>query len=146
MSSTETVYLVSCVAKKLAAPAPAKDLYVSEWFLRARRYVESTGCPWFILSPKYGLVAPDQVLLPYEQTLKTIGVAERRMWARHVQAQMDTQLPPCQHIVIFAGMRYREFLLPYFEQRSLQVEIPMEGLTIGKQLSWFGHHRPLPVR
>ncbi len=59
MSSDRTVYLVSCVGKKRTSPAPAKDLYVSEWFLRVRRCVEATSCRWFILSAKYGLVPPE---------------------------------------------------------------------------------------
>src|SRR5690606_9611227 len=36
-------YWVSCVSGKLSRPAPAKDLYISDWFLKARRYVESKG-------------------------------------------------------------------------------------------------------
>jgi hypothetical protein len=60
-----TTYLVSCVSKKGAAAASAKNLYVSEWFLRVRRYVEATGCPWFILSAKYGLIDPNQIIAPY---------------------------------------------------------------------------------
>lgn len=146
MSNAETVYLVSCVGKKLATPAAAQDLYASEWFLRARRYVKATGCPWFVLSAKYGLVASDKVLPPYEHTLNTKGIAERRAWARHVQQQMDTQLPPTQRIAIFAGKRYREFLLPYLQRRCPQVEVPMETLAIGEQLSWFGHHTAARVR
>lgn len=140
MPADHTIYLVSCVSKKRAAPSPAKDLYRSEWFLRARRYVEATGSPWFILSAKYGLVPPDQVLAPYEQTLNTMGVADRRAWARRVQAQMDHDLPHTQRIVVFAGQRYREYLMAYLHRRGFTVEIPLEGLGIGEQLSWFGRH------
>lgn len=143
MSSNDTVYLVSCVGKKQAITMHAKDLYVSEWFLRARRYVEATGCRWFILSAKYGLVAPDQTLAPYEQTLNTMGIVDRRTWARHVQTQMDEQLPNTERIVVLAGIRYREFLLEYFHRRGIAVEIPLEGLGIGEQLSWLGRHLPM---
>jgi hypothetical protein len=61
---TTTVYLVSCVARKRHVAAPAKDLYLSVWFRKARAYVESFGCPWFILSAERGLVRPDQILAP----------------------------------------------------------------------------------
>ena len=36
-------YLVACVGQKLSEPAPARDLYTSSWFLKARVYVERTG-------------------------------------------------------------------------------------------------------
>ena len=36
------------------------------WFYKARTYVERTGRPWFVLSAKYGLVHPDEVIAPYD--------------------------------------------------------------------------------
>ena len=134
--AADTVYLVSCVGKKRSEPTLAKDLYVSRWFLLARAYVEATGCPWFILSAKHGLVAPDQMLAPYEQTLNTMSVVERRAWASRIQAQMEQQLPATSRIVVFAGLRYRKNLIDYLRQRAPVVEVPMEGLPIGKQLQW----------
>jgi hypothetical protein len=131
-----TVYLVSCVSKKRESPTPARDLYASELFRRARAYVEATGCPWFILSAKYGLVAPDEVIAPYDETLNSMGVTERQGWAETVQKQMDARLPDAERIVILAGQRYREFLMPYLRRRAAAVEVPMEHLRIGEQISW----------
>jgi uncharacterized protein DUF6884 len=136
------VYLVSCVAAKRTYATRAKDLYVSEWFRRARDYVEAIGGPWFVLSAKYGLVAPDEVLEPYEQTLNTMSIAERRAWAARVQHQMDERLRQVDRIAVLAGQRYREFLMDYLRRRAPIVEVPLEGLRIGEQLSWFGHHGP----
>ena len=74
-----TIYLVSCVSRKRATPHRAKDLYISDWFLKARAYVEDTHSPWFILSAEYGLVPPDKVLAPYERTLNKMGVGSQCM-------------------------------------------------------------------
>ena len=137
-SSVRDVYLVSCVSKKRASPTVAKDLYVSAWFLKARRYVEATCCPWFILSAKYGLLSPEQVIAPYERTLNTMGVAARRAWAIRVEAQMDERLPVTDRIVVLAGIRYREFLMDYLERRADVVEVPITGLRSGEQLRWLG--------
>ena len=63
------LFLVSCVKTKLPRRAAAKDLYISDWFRKARACVESTGCPWAILSAEYGLLHPDEVIRPYEKTL-----------------------------------------------------------------------------
>jgi hypothetical protein len=132
-----TVYLVSCVSQKKGFPAPARDLYVSEWFRRACRYVEATGDPWFILSAEYGLISPDQLLAPYERTLNRMGVVERRAWAARVRQQMTESLPRVDRIVVLAGQRYREFLMDDLRRRAAKVEVPLSGL-IGEQLSWFG--------
>lgn len=63
------VVLISCVKTKLEVPAAAKDLYVSPLFLKERRYAESSGRPWFILSAEHGLVGPEEWLAPYERYL-----------------------------------------------------------------------------
>jgi hypothetical protein len=133
-------FLVSCVGEKVRRPAKAKDLYASTWFTKARAYVESYGDPWFILSAEYGLVDPETVIAPYEKTLNTMGVHERRQWAARVIDQFAARLPDCEKIVILAGARYREFLMDYLNTRANKVEVPLEGLRIGEQLSWLGSH------
>lgn len=87
----------------------ARELYASEWFVRARQYVERHGGRWFILSAKFGLVAPEQHIEPYEQTLNEMAIPERRAWARRVRSQMDVSLPAGGRCVVLAGRRYREF-------------------------------------
>ncbi|MEZ5645025.1 MAG: hypothetical protein R3E99_07720 [Burkholderiaceae bacterium] len=83
-----TVYLVSCVSQKGERACEARDLYVSDLFRKARRYAEASGCLWFVLSAEHGLVAPGQVIAPYERTLNTMKVADRRLWAERVAAQL----------------------------------------------------------
>jgi hypothetical protein len=141
---SRTVYLISCVSRKLKTPARAQDLYVSSWFLKARDYVSKTGSPWFILSAEYGLVPPDRVIAPYERTLHAMRKPERQEWAGRVQALLDTMLPIVDRIIVLAGMRYREFLMGNLRRRVPTVEIPMEGLTIGRQLQFLSD-APHPV-
>ena len=135
-----TVYLVSCVGQKRSQPAAARDLYRSAWFMKARSYVEASGRPWFILSAEYGLVAPDTVIEPYEKTLNTMGVAARREWAAMVARQLCEEVRRADRIVVLAGARYREFLMPVLSRMADVVEVPMEGLRIGEQLRWLTGH------
>ena len=142
---SRTVHLVSCVGLKRSEPSAAKDLYVSDWFKKARMYVEAAGGRWFILSAEHGLVEPDTKIAPYEKTLNTMPIGERREWAMKVRTQMDEGLPDLSRAVFLAGQRYREFLIGYFEERKIEVVIPMAGLKIGEQLSWLAKHLPPPV-
>jgi len=48
----------------------AKDLYVSTLFFGRRSFVERSCGQWWILSAEHGLVHPDEVLGPYDVTLK----------------------------------------------------------------------------
>ncbi len=144
-SSATAVYLVSCVSQKRKQVCRARELYVSDWFLKARRYAEASGCRWFILSAEYGLVAPDQVIAPYERTLNTMPVAERRAWAERVSERLAAAVPEVSHVVFLAGKRYREFLARYLTDRGVAVSVPMERLRFGEQLSWLGQYSPPPL-
>src|SRR5688500_13656795 len=106
-------HLVSCVGQKQSQAAKAQDLYVSEWFKKARAFVEARSSPWFIRSAEHGLVDPKQVSAPYQKTLNEMGVRDRRAWAEKVIAQMEEELPQCEEIVILAGARYRQLLVDY---------------------------------
>ena len=139
MGRGPTTYLVACVGKKCGHAMPAKELYLSDWFGRARAFVERHEGRWFILSAKWGLVAPEQSIEPYDQTLNEMAIAQRRQWAHNVQSQMDVSLPLRGRCVVLAGRRYREFLMPYLAERYT-VEVPMEGLAIGRQLQWLATH------
>lgn len=134
------VFLVSCVSQKKNVPLAAKELYDSAWFQRARMYVESTGSPWFILSAKYGVVDPEAVIEPYNETLNTMSVHRRREWSKKVLSELRKHLQSTDKVVIFAGIKYREFLLRELRSLCSSVEVPMEGLRIGEQLSWLGKH------
>lgn len=137
-----TVYLVSCVSQKRAWECVASDLYVSDWFCKVRRYAEASGCSWFILSAEHGLVQPNRVIAPYELTLNTMGVADRRAWAKRVAQNLAQAVPNLSHVVFLAGFRYREFLAQYLADRGIAISVPMEGLRIGEQLSWLKTHSP----
>lgn len=136
MSRKQTVYLLSCVSRKSARRARARDLYQSPWFRKARAFVEKTTVPWFILSAKYGLLHPDRVISPYDQTLSLMTAAERRSWAGRVIRQMNKHLPRSDRIVVLAGVRYRQHLMAYLRQHAPKVSVPLAGMGIGRQLQW----------
>lgn len=128
--------LVSCVSVKQSTAAPARNLYVSTWFQKARACVEALGCPWYILSAKHGLLDPGSTIDPYDETLKAMPVYRRRTWARGVIEDLAPRLAGADTVTLFAGMAYREFLEPELRERGLTLHVPMQGMRIGQQLSW----------
>lgn len=135
-----TICLVSCVDAKRPTSAPASNLYVSAWFLKAREFAQNRSQAWYILSAKYGLVRPDDVIEPYEQTLNRMSRAERLRWATLVFSNLKRLICAADQVTILAGQRYREFLVPFLRGTCIQVSVPMEGLTIGRQLQWLDRH------
>ena len=130
------IYLLSCVGQKRSAPLHARDLYTFPLVPQGSHLCGRDGQPWFILSAQYGLVHPDEMIAPYDLTLNTMPVADRRQWASRVLTQLEQHLNGIRSVTFLAGRRYREFLEPSLRSRGLVVSIPMEGLRIGEQLSW----------
>jgi hypothetical protein len=137
------VGLVGCVKTKRQEAAPAQDLYVSPLFRSRRSYVEGTCDRWFILSAKHGLVPPDEVLNPYEDSLNEKSAAAKRDWATSVLTQLRAALGVGgTTFEIHAGSSYRNFgLVELLRQGGATVEIPAEHLSQGEQLAFYGQSR-----
>lgn len=135
VDATPPVYLVACVSQKLDRRAPAADLYRSDWFRKARTYVEETGACWYVLSAAHGLVKPSQRLAPYDATLRDLTAAERRLWGEKTTRQLRRAIGPrhAGQIVFLAGRLYREPLLAFAGARAV---VPMLGMGIGQQKAW----------
>ena len=65
------VIVVPCTQEKIwsenpgAGRVPARDAYTRPDFLAWRKHAEQSGCPWFILSTRYGLTAPETLIENY---------------------------------------------------------------------------------
>ncbi len=128
------VVLISCVSKKLGQRAKAEDLYVSNLFRLNMKYAKSLLPDHiFILSAKHGVLGLYEEIEPYDETLNKMSVDRIKAWAgmvvRQLSGKVDLQR---DHFIILAGEKYRKYLIPHL--RSF--EIPLQGLTIGKQLHY----------
>jgi len=124
------------VKQKLTVPAEARDLYISSLFRAMRRYAETHADTWYILSAKFGLLSPHQIVSPYELTLVDMTADERKRWATDVSGELLTLLPPGAGVMFLAGERYREHLEPFLTRHGFVVHVPMRGLPIGRQLTF----------
>ncbi len=134
--------LVGCVKKKTVVPMAARDLYLSALFLGRRPFVERSCGEWWILSAKHGLVHPDEVLAPYDVTLKDASRPARKDWSEQLLSTIDKRIRPEPDDVfeIHAGAEYREFgLTAGLLARGCLIENPTEGLGLGKQLQFYSN-------
>lgn len=135
---SRTLVLVACVSQKLDCEAMACELYVSDWFKKARRYARVTG-DMMILSAEHGLVDPDDIIEPYDTTLNDMTHLERLQWAARVVAQLEGLLAERKYdrVIVLAGRNYRDNLITYLDAKfgTNNVEVPLAGLGIGQQKS-----------
>ena len=140
-----TIGLVGCAAAKLQRPAPARDLYVSQLFKKAATYADQHSDRWYVLSAKYGLVAADDEIEPYDAKLGHKSGPPIWDWAQDVAAQLRVALLDDTDIelLVLAGEQYRTCL----RFVDYPARVPMEGMGIGQQLGYLTReltiaHRP----
>jgi predicted RNA-binding Zn-ribbon protein involved in translation (DUF1610 family) len=127
------ICLVSCSGPKLPHPAPARDLYTSRLFKKARAYAERRCDDWAILSALHGLVLPDQVIAPYDCRLPG-RQDELAMWGNRVGLQIGQAFRPQDRFVILAGADYADALPREIRVRSEQ---PLRGVhPVGRRERW----------
>jgi len=130
------VGLVSCSKAKLAEPAPARALYEPSYvFARSKVYVEQRCDAWWILSAKHGLVHPDTVLAPYDETLSKMPKAARDSWAACVRETLRKRYAGIRvKFLLMAGQLYAKAV------EGLAVEEPLKGLSTGHRRRWLAQH------
>ena len=132
--------LVGCVKQKAHSAQKAEDLYISTLFSGRRSYVEANCDEWWILSALHGLVGPKEELAPYEFTLKTLGVRDRRDWTSQLLIEIKEWIHPLrgETFEVHAGAEYRNFGLTNGLTRiGCNVVVPTEGMPIGSQLKFY---------
>ena len=134
-----TVLLVTCVKSKRSTPSAAKDLYTSQLFLKQRAYAEAAGLPWFILSAKHGLVAPDEWLAPYERYLPDTPPSYRDAWGRWVVARLELLHGTLAGttIEVHASDAYICAVEPPLRAAGAAIYAPLAGLALGERLQWY---------
>lgn len=131
-----TVCLVACTSRKGDQPAPAEFIYRSPLFSAARSYAEKRADQWFILSAKHGLLSPNDVIDPYNESLMSQSDSQRQKWARRVHKAFTARVPTVGRVIFLAGSAYRSHLAPRFEEEGRETSAPMSTLGIGSQVAW----------
>lgn len=138
------ISLVGCVKAKRSGTHAAKDLYASPLFRGRRRWVERSGMPWWILSAKFGLVAPDRPIPSYDQTLNEMSRSERATWGSWVLEDLRQELGSFEgsRVEIHAGALYVGAIQPGLASGRATVSVPTAGLGVGEQLRFYKRGAP----
>lgn len=130
------VGLVSCSKAKLDRAAPARELYSASYvFERSARYVERLCDEWWVLSAKHGLVAPDTVLEPYDETLMGARTSTRKAWAQSVRDELRRRYGDRPvRFVLMAGRSYAGAV------EGFDSDEPLAGLGTGHRRQWLAQH------
>ena len=117
------VMLVSCGKRKSTKPCQAKEMYNSSRFQCLKSIAEQFGLEWYILSAKYGLLSPNEVIEPYDLSLAMCPLEEQISWAvrtanQLLKADNDTAF------FIVADALYSQHIVPMLHDAGHSVSAP----------------------
>lgn len=95
--------------------------------------------PWYILSAKFGLLAPDDVIGPYDVYLADQSPGYKKAWGEFVTAQLEQRERDLagRAIEVHAGAAYADPLPAPFAARKAMLVTPLAHLRRGEQLAWY---------
>lgn len=129
---------VACSKTKSTLRRRAAALYTSALFRKSLLSAIDRSEKVYILSAKHGLLDCNDVIEPYDVTLKTMKRAERIAWGERVGRQLDTVLRPRDTGVFFCGEEYLTPLRFDLERVKAIIESPLGALSLGPRLSLLG--------
>jgi hypothetical protein len=135
------IALVACAKRKLEELAPAEKMYTSPLFRKAKQHAEEGFDQWFILSAKFGLLKPSDIISPYDLTLKDLPKGARREWANMVAQAVRSECSGDAEIHILGGEAYSHPLSELLSEAGFNVKLPLHGLSLGRQLQWYDGRR-----
>lgn len=153
----QTLALIGCGKKKREFACEARELYAGPLFAAQRDWAEANADAYFIASAKHILLTPEQVIEPYDLSMRDLPADKRRDRANQIRGQFHGRwIEYCEfaksgprpedpriavkrpRVVLLAGADY---LTGFFDNRQrgfdgMGFETPLQGLGIGQQLQW----------
>lgn len=121
----DKIALIACVKDKQDRPMFAWEMYQGEDFKSWWKDAEQRGAHFiYILSGKYGLLHPEQIIEPYDFNLNEASEDEQKAWAKAVLDKLrqhhDLQK---DHFIIYANEHYRKYLVPNMTSYEVPFDI-----------------------
>jgi len=133
----EKLIIVSCGKAKVwdrsasaATAVPAKDAYSSSLFKLCRRYAESEGCVWMILSAKYGFLHPSQLISNYNISF---GQSDEAITTEELRTQWSARCSHVRQLCSLAGASYNERLAQVVPA-NVSIECPLRGMNLFQRM------------
>lgn len=129
---------VACSKTKSARRRPAAALYTSTLFRKSLLAAIDRSEKVYILSAKHGLLDCNDVIEPYDVTLKRMKRAERIAWGERTGPQLEAVLRPHDTAVFLCGEEYLAPLRHDLDRLKATIEDPLGALSLGPRLSLLG--------
>jgi hypothetical protein len=132
----KTIFIITCSSQKIKTESPARDLYLSERFILAKKLADEYADQWFIISAKYGLLEPDQVVAPYDKNLKELSLQEYKLWSEKNIRKLDYCLTEKINFICLGEEEYFLDIETYLLRQGNTINIPFRHIEKDNRVPW----------
>lgn len=143
-----TLAIIPCTNQKSDEPGPAREVWIGGHFQLTLMHVEEFFDEVRIMSFKYGMITPDQVIEPYDMNIHMEPLPVRVRWKRMVMQQIQDLVETYQPSVVglYVGKADQDWLIKTFGGRGAKVIIPWAGKGTGqRQEAAYGGANPFII-
>jgi hypothetical protein len=143
-----TLAIIPCTNQKSDEPGPAREVWTGVHFQLTLLHAEEFYDRTLIMSFKYGLITPDEVIEPYDMNIHfeplKVRVAWKRMMMQHIQRECEN---PPGILGLYVGKTDVDWLSKAFLGRGTKKIIqPWAGLGTGqRQEAAYGGTNPFII-
>ncbi|MCD6371623.1 MAG: hypothetical protein J7L39_02785, partial [Candidatus Aenigmarchaeota archaeon] len=137
LKDKKVLVIAACSQTKLGntpkVKAKAKDMYQGRLFKLTRKLCEFYKWDYVIISAKYGLLFPEEVIEGYEKFLKTKKDIEEIK--PKVIPKLKEIIPSYEYVLVIAGKNYREVLRNLIDEKFIFIKARGYGDLCSKVIS-----------
>ncbi|EKS35140.1 hypothetical protein HMPREF9696_02412 [Afipia clevelandensis ATCC 49720] len=129
--ATKRIALVSCGSAKISFRTEARYLYKSPLFQNSIYVANAIADEVFVLSALYGLVRQDEVLDPYDLSLKSFDSTQSQQWGDRIAEKLSELSSFPTEAILFAGSSYVDPIASSLANSRITLKYPFKGLPLG---------------
>ena len=134
------VAVINCGSAKQHKKCKAQDLYIGSLFLASQEFCKSKYDQYCILSAKYHVLLPDDIVEPYDMFLTKFSKKDKEEWSRITAEQLLTKFPEDTEFDFYVSQSYLTYVLPYLDKAKRVYNTYLNDLGMGYKIQWFQQH------
>lgn len=127
MKEEKTLIIAGCSKLKKDYETKAIDLYWGQIFKSIKKYIEINDYELYILSAKHGLIKKDEIIAPYNQTIKTKKDI-KELKEKILKNDLLKTIEDYDRIELLMGNSYQEALTKAIIESNINMNMNVFGI------------------
>lgn len=140
------IFVLSCSNEKIKTVGKAEDVYCSKNFLNSLNIAKTCGDMFFIVSGRYGLLLPDQLIEPYDFDISMVMPEEQSAWARKTWESLENVISCKDKLIFLTNPSYSELLQNENRETRTELFFPFLNKSSDYRENWLHHSQPSSKR